>query len=117
MSDTIRRNGVYRRRWQWWFPWGVTDWWRPRAFRGGDEWCNDSACLILPPLGCFVVFWRPGRLRVIPCPADWADLTETERADYAPCGRYYDGRIHASGHMHREAGACDEARAWLNSAT
>ena len=62
MTDgTFRKSGIYRRRWQWWFPWSVTDWWKPRPFRGGDEWCDDSACMVLPPFGCHefrTALWR-----------------------------------------------------------
>lgn len=113
-DGTFRKDGIYRRRFQWWYPWGVTSWWKPRPFRGADEWCNESACLVLPPFGCLVVFWRPGRLRTIPCPEDWAHMDDGERAGYAPCGRYYGGRIHNDGHDHAETGICDEARAWLS---
>lgn len=96
----FRLNGVCRRRFQWWFPWGVTDWRLPRVFRGSDEWCNDSACVVVPPLGCFVLFWRPGRLHTMPCIADWAVLSDEEKADYAPCGWLYGGRLRSPAHHH-----------------
>lgn len=118
MTDgTFRKSGIYRRRWQWWFPWSVTDWWKPRTFRGGDEWSNDSACLVLPPFGCLVVFWRSGPLRAMPCPAEWAEMTEDERADYAPCGYLHGGRIRQDAHHHAMTdGVCEWARAWLDEA-
>jgi hypothetical protein len=40
----------------WWTPWTITDPWRPRVFRGCDEWHNKSWALIVPPLGGFVFF-------------------------------------------------------------
>lgn len=115
MSQTFRRGGIYRRRWQFWYPWTCTDWWLPRLpSRGGDEWCNDSVVLPLWFLGSLVIFWRPGRLRTMPCPAEWNEIYDDEvRADYAPCGRYWNGRINEAGHAHWETGVCDEARAWL----
>ena len=103
---TFRSNGVYRRRFQWRFPWGVTDWWLPRTFRGGDEWCNDSACAVIPPLGCFVLFWHPGRLRTMPCMADWSIMSDEDKADYAPCGRSYGGKSRRGGHSHFEHPSC-----------
>jgi hypothetical protein len=113
MSLTFRRDGIYRRRFMWWFPWSVTDWWRPRAFRGGDEWCNDSAALVLPPLGCLVLFWRPGRRRTMPCREDWALMDERQRADYAPCGQLHGGRVREDAHDHAD-GVCDFARSWID---
>lgn len=111
---TFRRNGVYRRRFMWWYPWGVTGWWQPRVFRGGDEWCNDSAALVAPPLGAFILFWRPGRLRTMPCAEEWAWLNDDERADYAPCGYLYGGRVRYDAHHHFETGVCETARKWLD---
>ena len=49
---------MYRKRWQWHPPWRVTDWWRPRAFRGSDEYDNPSFSVVVPPLGWFVMFYR-----------------------------------------------------------
>lgn len=114
LVKTFRRDGIYRHRFMWWFPWGVTNWWLPRVSRGGDEWCNDSLVFTTPPLGAFVIFWRLGRRRTMPCPADWAGLPGYERADYAPCGQYWNGRISGTGHAHWETGVCDEARRWLD---
>jgi len=110
----FRRSGIYRRRFQVWYPWSVTDWWQPRWFTGGDEWCNDSFCLVIPPFGCLVVFWRPGPLRDLPCPADWRSVSEADRADYAPCGRLHGGDWRDGAHAHWETGICDEARHWLD---
>ena len=113
MSQTFRRGGIYRPRWHWWFPWTVTDWWRPRVSRGGDEWCNDSLLFVTPPIGAFVIFWRTGRLRTMPCPDEWSVMCEDQRADYAPCGNLHGGRIRDDAHHHVMTGTCDEARAWL----
>jgi hypothetical protein len=115
-AATFRRSGIYRNRWQWWFPWSVTDWWKPRVFQGGDEWCNDAVCFVLPPLGCLVQFWRPGRLRKMPCCVEWGWLGDEERADYAPCGRLHGGRWRDGGHAHWETGICEEAAEWLKTA-
>jgi hypothetical protein len=117
MSDlkTFRRDGIYRRRFQVWYPWGVTGWQKPRWFPGGDEWCNDSFCVVLPPLGCIVVFWRRGPMREVPCPVDWRCMAEDDRADYAPCGRLHGGHWDAGKHAHWDTGVCDEARRWLDS--
>lgn len=113
-GETFRRGGIYRRRWQLWYPWDITDPWRPRIFRGADEWCNESIALILPLLGGLCIFWRPGRLRVLPCVEDWARLTDPERADYAPCGRLAGGRSREAGHAHWETEICLEAHRWLD---
>lgn len=115
MDGTFRKGGIYRRRWQWWFPWSLTDWWRPCVFTGADEWCDESACFVLPPLGCLVLFWRPGRLRTLPCAEEWAEMDEEHRADYAPCGYYHGGRVRRGGHLHWETGICKDAREWLAS--
>jgi len=112
---TFRRDGIYRRRWFWYYPWGLTRWWLPGISRGGDEWCNDSVVLKVPPVGALCIFWRPGRLRTIPCPAEWEDSDDETRADYAPCGVYWNGRISERGHIHWDGGVCDEARKWLDS--
>jgi hypothetical protein len=114
LDRTFRRDGIYRRRWQWWYPWGVTSWQLPRVFRGGDEWCNDSACFVVPPFGCLVVFWRRGPLRTMPCQADWKLMNDSERADYAPCGYLYGGRINHQAHHHNMSGVlCADATLWL----
>jgi hypothetical protein len=60
------------------------------------------------------MFWRPGRLRTMPCQADWADMNEGERADYAPCGWLHDGRLRQGAHHHVD-GVCGEAREWLKA--
>jgi hypothetical protein len=112
---TFRRDGVYRDRWQYWAPWGVTRPWLPHVFRGGDEWCNDSICLVIPLLGCLVIFWRPGKQRTVPCAVEWAEGNITWRADYAPCGRYHGGKISTGKHAHWKSWPCDEAVAWLAS--
>lgn len=106
---TFRRSGIYRRRFMWRYPWSVTDWWKPRVFQGSDEWCDPSVALVLPPLGCLIVFWRPGRMRTMPCPDDWAAMDDWQRADYAPCGYLHGGRLREAGHHHVD-GVCGEAR-------
>lgn len=114
-GQTFTRNGIYRPRWQVWYPWSCTRWWAPRLpSRGGDEWCNDSVILPFWFLGSLVVFWRLKR-RSMPCPEDWALMSDDDRADYAPCGYYWDGRISEDGHEHRDTGMCDVARQWLDT--
>jgi hypothetical protein len=113
VSLIFRKNGIYRRRWLWWFPWGITAWYRPRVSRGADEWCNDSLVFVAPPLGGLVLFWRPGRLRALPCQECWAQLDAAQRADYAPCGWLNAGRLHPRSHHHFETGPCAQALAWL----
>ena len=114
MSETFRRGGIYRPRWHFWYPWTCTDWWKLRLpSRGGDEWCNDSVVLPLWFLGNVVIFWRPGRLRTMPCPNEWSVMCEDQRADYAPCGQLHGGRIRDEAHHHVMIGACDEAIRWL----
>lgn len=115
MPETFTRSGIYRRRWQYWYPWGVTRPWKPRAFRGGNEWCDDSLALILPFLGGLCVFWRPGPMRTLPCPEDWAFMSDDDHADYAPCGYYWNGRINEDGHKHWDTGMCEQAREWLDA--
>lgn len=115
LDRAFRKNGIYLRRFQWWYPWNVTDWWQPRIFSGGDEWCNVPVCFVIPPLGCFVIYWRP-RLRFMPCAKDWAHLNDFERADYAPCGYMHDGRIRNRAHHHSLSGIiCSKASNWLES--
>lgn len=52
------RSLFAKRTWDfmWWRPWNITQPWRPRAFRGSDEWHNPSWCVIVPFLGAFIVF-------------------------------------------------------------
>jgi hypothetical protein len=117
MDKTFRRDGIYCRRFQLHYPWGLTRWgcmW-PLIDHGGDEWCNDSLMLTVPLVGMLAVFWRPGPLRVVPCAEEWAVMGEDERADYAPCGRLYNGRWHENGHYHWEDGICADAKSWLSS--
>lgn len=113
MDATFRRNGIYRSRYQIWFPWSITDWWQPRIYRGGDEWCNDSVVFIVPPLGGLVIFWRPGSLRRMPCDECWAEHDEISRADYALCGYLHGGRLNPGAHHHADTGVCERARRWL----
>ena len=115
MSQTFRRDGIYRHRFFWWYPWGLTRWWLPGISRGGDEWCNDSLVFVVPPLGALVLFWRPGRLRTMPCDEEWAAMDEQLRADYAYCGHLHGGRIRedAFHHNHLDVWPCDRARRWL----
>lgn len=109
----LSHTGIYRPRWQWWAPWGVTDWWLPRAFPGGDEWCNVPLCLVIPPLGCLAVF-PPGRRRTMPCAEEWGHMDDSQRADYAPCGRYHGGRVNWDAHDHLD-GPCEDAARWLET--
>lgn len=111
--STFSRKGITRPRFMWWFPWSVTRPWLPRVFRGGDEWCNDSLGFVLPPAGALIVFWRPGRLRTMPCPDEWEVMDNEQRADYAPCGYLWAGRIRKHGHQHWDTGTCAEGLAWL----
>ncbi len=115
LDRTFRRDGIYRRRWQWWYPWGVTRWWLPRWFSGGDEWCNDSFSLVIPPFGCFTVFWRKGRLRTLPYDEEWRHMSDFQRADYAPCGYLHGGRLsHHCRHHHNLSGTlCPSSITWL----
>lgn len=115
-DTTFRRGGIYRPRWQWWYPWSVTDWWKPRAFKGGDEWCNIPVCFVVPPFGGVALFWKPGRRRTMPCPEEWDLMGDEQRADYAPCGYLHGGRIRRGGHSHWETGVCDGAAEWLKTA-
>lgn len=63
VSDDDLIPAVYRRRWQWHWPWMISRPWLPGAGRGSDEFCNRSVMITLPLLGMLVVFYRPGRLR------------------------------------------------------
>lgn len=51
------RGSFYGRRWQYHAPWGLTQWWLPRAFRGSDEYDNPSVMVIVPLLGGVVFFY------------------------------------------------------------
>lgn len=107
-------DGVYLHRFMWWYPWGVTKWWCPRAFLSGDEWCNIPVCINAPPLGCFIFFRPFGRLRRLPCMSEWNVMTQEEQADYAPCGWLRGGRIDESAHHHSTMESlCPEAWQWL----
>lgn len=92
----FRRDGIYLPRLWWWYPWGITRWWLPCIWKGGDEWCNVPLCFVVPPFGCFLVFqfWRP--MRTEPCAECWADMDDEQRAGYLPGGVYHGGRIHES---------------------
>lgn len=79
---------LHQRLW-WWPPWGVTDWWLPRMWRGNDEWCNIPLCINIPPLGAFITFWGP--LRNFPCRECWDLKDDTDRAGYLPGGELYKG--------------------------
>lgn len=45
-------------RFMYWPPYGVTQPWKPRMIRGGDEWHNKSTGIILPFIGGFIFFWE-----------------------------------------------------------
>lgn len=79
---------LHQRLW-WWPPWGVTDWWLPRMWRGNDEWCNLPLCINIPPLGAFITFWGP--LRNFPCRECWDTYDDDTRAEYLPGGELYRG--------------------------
>lgn len=87
MVKVFRRDGIYLRRFWWWYPWHLTRWWLPGIWRGSTEWCDRPVCLTLPPLGCFLVFVRP--LRATPCDECWGEMDEEQRAGYLPGGTYY----------------------------
>jgi hypothetical protein len=110
----ITRSELITHRFMWWAPWGVTRWWLPRVFMGGDEWCNVPICVNAPPLGC-LIFFRPfGRLRELPCDECWWALDQAEQADYAPCGWLRGGRIRQNAHHHTVMKTiCPEAWEWL----
>jgi hypothetical protein len=110
-TGILRHDGIYFRRWMWWAPWGITDPWRPRLLRGGDEWCNDSVAAGLPFTGLLAISWRR-RLRALPCRDCWRLTPDWQQADYAPCGWLHDGRLRDDAHHHVD-GICDDARGWL----
>jgi hypothetical protein len=91
----MARGQVNIGRFMWWPPWGVTRPWLPRvSSRGGDEWCNDSVTLILPFLGAFIFFWRPGPMRTMPCAECWDVMQDHQRNNYLPGGYLEGGRVH-----------------------
>jgi hypothetical protein len=92
MADRFRRGGIYFRRFWWWYPTELTQWWIPRIWHGGDEWCNVPLCLTVPPLGCFLIFWQP--MRTHPCDECWGWMDEWQRACYRPGGHLEGGRSH-----------------------
>lgn len=51
------RKGFYRPRWQYWWPWNVSEPWRLQSGFGGDEYCNPSIITGVPFLGAFVIFY------------------------------------------------------------
>jgi hypothetical protein len=61
------RGSYYRPRWQWWAPWDVVHPWLPRLFTGSDEFCNPSVGVVLPFLGCLVIFYARGPMRTTQC--------------------------------------------------
>jgi len=81
------------RRFMWWPPWHVTNPWRLRLWQGSDEWCRRSACLDLPLLGTFIVFWER-ELRTMPCGDCWREMDEATRAGYLPGGYLEGGVVH-----------------------
>lgn len=46
-------------RFMWWKPTNVTNPWKPRFFKGCDEWHNKSYAVIIPFLGCYTWFFGP----------------------------------------------------------
>jgi hypothetical protein len=112
-DGVIRKDGMYFRR-LWWCWSGTTRPWLPRWFHGGDEWCNVPFCVVIPPFGCFLFFWR--QMRTMPCEEEWAHMGDFERADYSPCGFLYGGRINHDKHHHSYLGRlCPSSRKWLRS--
>lgn len=95
VSSIFRRDGIYLPRFWWWYPWGITRWWLPKIWRGGDEWCNTPLCFTVPPFGTFLFFqlWRP--MRTEPCGKCWAEMPHEQRAEYLPGGIYHGGKVHA----------------------
>lgn len=81
------------RRLMWWAPWACTRWWRLWIWTGTDEWCHRSACLDLPLLGTFIVFWEHP-LRTMPCGECWALMDHEQRADWLPGGYLEGGVVH-----------------------
>jgi hypothetical protein len=76
----------------WWPPWGLTRWWLPGIWHGGNEWCEPSACFTVPPLGCLIIFRGPKR--TMPCDECWSEMPDWERAMYLPGGYLEGGRVH-----------------------
>jgi hypothetical protein len=79
----------------WWYPpWDVTDWWLPRVFLGGDEYCNIPLCVNIPPLGTFIIYGQPRPLRNFPCRECWHEFYDRDpqqAAFYLPGGELYRG--------------------------
>ena len=44
---------------QYWWPWRVTDVWRPRIEKSCDEWHNKSYLVVIPFVGVVVWFFGP----------------------------------------------------------
>jgi hypothetical protein len=83
---------LHERLW-WWPPWGVTDWWRPRMWLGGDEWCNIPLCINIPPFGAFIIYGQLRPLRNFPCRECWYYISKhpEDVAAYLPGGYLYRG--------------------------
>lgn len=47
------------RRFMYWAPWGVTEPWKPRGWKGCDEHHNTAVSVVLPFLGAFHWFYGP----------------------------------------------------------
>lgn len=71
-------KGFYRPRWQYLWPWALSEPWRLSAWRGKDEYCNPSIVLGLPFLGAFVVFYER-ELRTVEDGLCEACLAENEK--------------------------------------
>jgi hypothetical protein len=80
------------RRIMWWAPWGLTRWWLPKIWQGGNEWCVPSICFTVPPLGCLIVFYGPWR--TVPCDECWDGMGSGQQADYLPGGWLEGGQVH-----------------------
>lgn len=109
--SVFRQDGIYLPRVWYWYPWRLTRWWLPKIWLGGDEHCNVPLCFTVPPFGCvlFFQFWRP--MRTAPCEECWRHLDAEARADYAPCGWLYGGRVREGAHHHVVDGLCERVSA------
>jgi hypothetical protein len=58
-------------RFMYWSPREVTDPWLPRVFRGSDEHHNRSVGIVVPPFGCFTLFFDRDFDRSVPHPNSW----------------------------------------------